>query len=192
MRTILGGIVAAAVLASAALAGEGGIAVIDMRSVIDAHPKTESDREILEKQVEAYEAERDRMVEELKTLKTDFEKAVKNSRDTAVSDEVREKRKEVAEVKLEEVTEYQRQVRETLRERQQQLGEQERRMRERVVARIRDTVAEYAGEKGYSLVLDSSAFSGNGGETVVYHDGAVNITDAVIEKISATKTQPDE
>ena len=90
------------------------VAVLHLGRLIEAHPRVEADRAVLEKQLDEYEAERKQMVGELKEMKEAFEAILKGSRNEALSEEARAAKRDEAEKKLRDITEFQRTIRATL------------------------------------------------------------------------------
>ncbi len=164
------------------------IAVVEMERVIRVHPRTESDRAILERYVADYDEERDEQLARMRTLSETFERLRAEMADPALSDRAREQKQEQARVKLEELRELERSVRETASVRQRELTSQELRMRNRVVADIKRAVAAIAHEQGISFVFSADDTAATAFPAVLHYPEAADITDAVI----AAVTQPAE
>ena len=166
------------------------IAVVDMGRVMKAFPETVSADALLEKDVEAYEAERDQLIEAFNELKNEFAELRKEATDKALSESGRDKKKELAEQKLLELREHERKIRETSEFRQKQIADRRLRMSKRIVGKLHETVAGYARDKGYTLVLDSSEKGLSQVSAVVYNVEHMDITEDIIK--IAIPDVPDE
>jgi len=156
------------VVCSGVAAEQQKIAVVDMESLIKSHPETTSAESLLQKQVDEFESERKDMITQFEKLQKDCDRIQKEAENKALSDSEKEKKRAVFEDKYAELKEQGRKISEMTTQRQKELNDQKLRMRRRIFSKIRDIVKEYADKKGYVTVLDSSALSVGGVETVVY------------------------
>jgi len=177
-------IVLAGLIPVAAGAEAPRIAVVEMERVIRVHPRTESDRAILEQYVADYDEERDEQLARMRRLSESFEALRAEMTDPALSDRAREQKQEQARVKFEELRELERAVRETASVRQRELTSQELRMRNRVVADVKRVVARIASERGIDFVFAADDTAATAFPTVLHHPEAADITDAVIAAIA--------
>ena len=99
---------------------------------------------------------------------------------TALSDEAREKNRILAEEKLSELREREREIRETASLRRKQLNDQQARMRRRIVKKLREIVKGYCEENKITLVLDSALPGSAAVEAVVYSAEHLDITEEVL------------
>ena len=145
----------------------------------------------------------DEFNDERKTLVTDYEKIQKEfgvirdeAQNTALSDDVRTEKRNLAEEKLVELRDYESRIRRFDESRRKQLDDQSRRMRKRIVEEIQQIVKDYAQTQGYQAVIDSSGQSLNGVEIILYTDPKIEITETILgilnkgkqeEKPAATK-----
>jgi Skp family chaperone for outer membrane proteins len=163
------------------------IGVVDMASLIKAHPETKAADAVLQKQVDDFEAEQKDMLSEIEKLKKSFDIARKEADSKALSESEKEKKLAAAEDKLNDLRDLDKKFRETMGERQKQISDQEIRMKRRIVGKIRDVVKEYAGKEKYSLVLDASALSVGGVENVLYSAEKNDITADIRKLIEEQK-----
>lgn len=179
--------VAVAVVAArppAAVAEGLKIGVVNMARVMEAFPDTQAADETLERQKAEYEQERKLLLEDYRRLREEADAAAKDAANRAWSAEERTKKETAAEVKAAEAEDQRRKLRETDEFKQKQLTDQMVRMRRRILTRLQEIVGGYAKEQGYTLVLDA----GEGLATlppVIYHDDALDITEAVLKLIAA-------
>ena len=179
MLVLLAGLVPVAVGAEAPR-----IAVVEMERVIRVHPRTESDRAVLEQYVADYDEERDEQLVRMRTLSETFEKLRAEMADPALSDRAREQKQEQARVKLEELRELERSIRETAQVRQRELTSQELRMRNRVVADIKRAVSAVASAQGLDFVFASDDTAATAFPAILHYPESADITDAVIAAIA--------
>ena len=181
-----------AVVCSGFAADQQKVAVVDMESLIKSHPDAKSAESLLQKQWDEYEAEQKDMVAELEKLKKDFDKAQKEAENKALSDSEKEKKRALLDDKYSDLKEQDRKIRETANQRQKEYGDQKLRMRRRIFSKIRDIVKEYAEKKGYVMVLDSSALSVGGVETVVYIEDRNDITADIRKLVEEQKSDTSD
>ena len=138
----------------------------------------------------------DEFNDERKTLVTDYEKIQKEfgvirdeAQNTALSDDVRTEKRNLAEEKLVEVRDYESRIRRFDESRRKQLDDQSRRMRKRIVEEIQQIVKDYAQTQGYQAVIDSSGQSLNGVEIILYTDSKIDITDTVLGFLNKGKQE---
>ncbi len=155
-------------LVSAALAVE--TAVIDSERIFDTLGEVADARELLESEIERWNAHADSLQADIDAIGEDLELTL------MMSPERRRERELLLDQKQAELDQY-------LASTFGPGGLVERRNAELVspiVAEINEAVRELAAENGYDLVLDAS------GGLVVYADEAIDITDAVISRISTS------
>lgn len=178
----------AVVVGGSAVAAE--IGVLDMERLIKLHPRTNADREVLEKYVEDFETEREERVTALQALSEDFETLRKSAEDISLSEKAVQEKRRLAQVKFEEMRRAERDLREIAAQRQKELTGQELRMRTRVVADIRQIVEKVVAEQKLTLVLDSTGPGAGGYSPVIFAQKSMDITEAVISRL--VKDSPKE
>lgn len=187
MRIGLAGMLAMG-LAAWTNAADMKIGVVDMEQMLQAHPDTKEAESVIQKQVDEFDAEKSGMMEKFDKLRKEFEDARGESENKALSDEGRLQKRKEAEKKLEEMRDYDQQVRETALLRQKQIKDRKNRMRQRIVDDIREVIREYAQKKGYAMILDSGPMMDAFG-VVVYRVEAMDVTED-IKKILAETRKP--
>ena len=154
-RTLLAGLVAAVVAASAQ--AQTKLAVVNMKTVFDGYWKTkQSDATVKEREAE-FKTERKKMEDDYEKLNGEFRELEKGSRDPAISAEEQKKRKDSANSKLLEIREIEQSVQNFDRNFRQQVADQITRMRENIFRDIREVVEAKAKSGGYGLVLNTAA-----------------------------------
>jgi outer membrane protein len=159
------------------------IAVVDMTKVMDAHPRDKANRAIIDKQITDLKNEINKLQEESDAYQEQLDKMRKDISNPALSKEARDKAIKAAEEKYMEYREHDKKARETIMMRENQIREQNTRMREELISKIKGIIQEYAEKHGYSLVMDSSGTGLNGVESVVFAIPALDITSDIIKLI---------
>jgi len=188
MRGIWTALTVLSVLLVGTAAADAKIGVVDMSKLVQAHPDTAEADELLEKQADEFEMEKDEYLSRFNAMREDFEKARAEASNKALSEEAREKKRDEAREKLVALEEFQQEIRETTLKRQKQLTDQGDRMRRRIVGKIVEVVDKYASDNGYALILDTANRGLSGVESVIYADEKLDVTDAILKLI----TEPDD
>lgn len=170
-----------------ALAAEVG--TVDMERLIRLHPRTVADRQILEQYVEDFESEHEEQVNALRQMSSVFETLREAAEDVGLSEKARLEKRNLAQMKLEEMRQAERELRELAARRQNELTSQELRMRQRVVSDIRKIVKSLAEARQLTLVLDTTTPGTAGYSPVIYAGDALDITEAVVERLAAAPEQ---
>jgi len=175
---------------TSACAGEAPkLAVVDMDGLIKAHPRYQTNRDIVRKQLEAAESDRDALVKELTKMKEEFIEARRLARDPAIGESVRTEREAKVKELGEALQKKEEAAQDTLLKRQRELSDQQLNMRKTMEELVRAIVREYAADEKLDLVLDKSAVGVSGSDTVVYNREALDITDAVMKRMGAAKPE---
>lgn len=188
---VFGALLGTAILAGLAGAADGQIAVVQMDRLIKAHPTTKENLAVLKKQIKDFEDEQDKMIAERDSLEKTYRDAREEAENKALSEDVRGKKRQAAEDKLAALKELEKKRRETANLRQKQLTDQELRMRETIVSRIRDVIRDYTAKKGIIVVLNGSA-GVDGIEAVVYRVDKLDITEDILKLISDESKKDDK
>ncbi len=158
---------------------QGEIVVVDMSALVKAYPGTESSGAILKDQVEEFEAEKNDMMKRLEEKQEAIQKLVMQSEDDALSDEMAAKKKKEVEEEVMAFRLYRQDIMERLKLRQQQIGDEKRRLQKRIFENLSEIVAGHSKKKGYSMVIDVSA--------LIYNKGSIDITKEVLKLVEKEK-----
>lgn len=169
--------------ATTATMAAAAIGVVDMEKLVRLHPRTAADRAVLETYIGDFELEREERVKALKELSEAFESLRAGAEDLSLSEKASLERRQLAQVKFDEMRQAERELREIASQRQKELTSQELRMRTRVIADIKQVVEKVAAGKSLDLVLDAGSVGAAGYSAVVYADKAMDITDAVTSEL---------
>jgi len=140
---------------SAAQAAEK-LGYVDLSRIFAEYSKTKDYDKILSGKEQAYNADREKKVNEVKSLQDKL---------NLLSDKEKEAKKSDLEAKVKSLQEYDRQKQADLRK------EQDEKMRE-ILKDIEDAVKQYAAKEGYTMVFND--------RVLVYQSPSLNITDAVM------------
>lgn len=181
---------AAAVLAINATA-ETRIAVIDIEKIVDLHPDTKHNREILRDTVKDYQGELDSLESSVLAARKAASAAIDESRNPALGDKARQKAEEEAAKKIEAARNIEREYAEKRSEHQKSLNETELRMLRLTVRQIEAAIKEYAKANGLTAVLPSSGSRLGIAPAVLWADDSIDITAAIMDKLGLVESQPE-
>ena len=189
MRILLGRVVAGLLLA-ALLGGpawaQSRVATVDMRQLFEDYYKTKEARAVLDGEATDMAKEHAKMVEDWKKQKEDYQTALANANDQAVSADERERRGKLAEDKLKEIKKTEAALAEYERTAQSTYKDQTDRVKGKLVEEIRAVIEAKATVAGYTLVFDASAIGPNGVPVFPYfHSTDDDLTQAVLEGLNA-------
>lgn len=171
--TIMAVLMVAAVSVIGASKDDGQIAVVSMSRVIQNYPGTVSSEAILKKQVEEFEAEKEKLVAKLEEMQKALESAHKETENSALSEDAKAGKKKIVEEKFVDMKKYQQSIRETMQLRQEQIADEKNRLQKRIFEKLKETVTKYAEGKGYKMVIDTTA--------LIYNQDKMDITDDIIK-----------
>jgi outer membrane protein len=156
------------------------IVFVDQNEVFKQFYKTQLAKDQFRQQADDIKLEREEIEAEVEVMKEEIEVLRADSRDTTLSDEVRENKRDQLEEKLVELQKKERDMIDFEKLRQQQMQQQNSRMTQKLFDEIHDVVIQYAKAQGYSAVLDRSAQSRSGTETVLFISPKLDITAEVL------------
>lgn len=171
--------------ACAAGAQQGKVGIIDLRQVFDKYHKTITADARLKDQASDLDKERKIMMEQYQKATDDYKTALDGANDQAVSADEREKRKKTAESKLLDIKKLETDIGQFDRQARTTLEEEQRKLRDRILAEIRGIINTKAKVGGYTIVIDSAAETVNKTPVVMYTNGENDITAAVLAELNA-------
>lgn len=179
----------AALPASAQFASYKGQTVyINLDKTFNEYFKTKLADQQLKEQAEEFNNERKELVSAYEEMQKQFNKAREESTNSSLTEDARNKLRQSAEEKLNEMRDQEQKIRQFDTRRRKQLEEQGGRMRKRIVKEIREEISKYARSQGFMAVHDSSGQSLNGVDVVLYHDeNTADITNVMIEILNKNK-----
>lgn len=170
-------------------AAELKIVVVAMERVFDEYHKTKAANEILKTRSDEADIEHSKLMSNVKTLKKELEILNTEADDDSLSETERKKKRSLIKEKFKKYRNAENQLIEFNRTYTKELSREMRKIQEKLVKEIRDTIHRYIKGKGVILVLDSSGKSMNRVESIVYFDQALDITDDIIALLN--KNSPD-
>jgi len=170
---------------AASASAQNRIAIVDLRKVFDEYYKTKAADATLKDRAGDLEKERKALTDQYQKLTEDYKKALDGANDQAVSADEREKRKKTAESKLIEIKELEQNLTQFDRQSRTTLEEQQRRMRDNILAEIKNVINTKAKSGSYSLVVDTAAETINKTPVVMYTNGENDLTVAVLAQLNS-------
>lgn len=190
IKRILPAVLAALALSASA---ETKIATINMELVVLAHPLTATNKVELQALQKTYIAERDAAQAEGRKLMAQYQQAISEYRNEALSESRREKAKQAALDLEEPLRKADADIRRLVADRQRSLRRQEMKLFSEVLKDIRAKVDAIAKEQGLSMVVDSSAERSSAPiPLTLYADPALDISDAVIAATGGDRAAAEE
>jgi len=169
----------------ASFAAETKIGTIDLRKVFDNYWRTKQADANLKDQASDLEKERKAMFDQYEKSRENYRKLLDSANDPAVSADEREKRKKSAENELMSLRTQEDRVRQFDNTSKTTLGEKQRRVRDQILAEIKDKIKAKAKAGSYSMVIDTAAETVNGTPVVPYFtDSNSDLTDAVLNELN--------
>jgi outer membrane protein len=188
-RGLLGGLALLALMAMPA-AAQPRIATIDLKKVFDNYYKrVQADAAIKERQADL-EKEYQAYLEDYKKAQTNYSNLLAGSNDQSLSADERDKKKTAAEQKLLELKSSENTMRNFEANAKDQLETQMKRLRDTILAEIRNAVNAKAKAASFTMVIDSAAESMNGAPFVLYTNGENDITDTILTQLNAGAPPP--
>ena len=164
------------------------IGTADLRKLFDGYWKTKQAQAALNDRKTQLDADDKSMRDELKKGSDEYQKLLEQANDQAISAEQRDKHKLAASDKLKQLQESKAAIDQFERQAQITLQEQQMRMRDNILSEIKAAVTAQAKVAGYSLVIDAAAETANATTAVVYSNGENDLTDAVLKRLNAGRT----
>jgi outer membrane protein len=144
----------------ATAAAEDKLGYVDLSRIFSEYAKTKDYDKILTDKENAYTAERDKKVTDIKQLQEKL---------NLLSDKEKEAKKTDLESKVKDLQEFDRQKQTDLRK------EQDEKMKD-ILKDIEETVKRYAEKEGYSLVFND--------RVLIYQNKNMDITDKIIDSLN--------
>lgn len=161
------------------------IAIIDLRKTFDTYYRTKQADANLKDQAADLEKERKTMVDQYRKSEDAYKKLLDGMNDPALSSEERDKRKKSAENELLGLRAQEDRIKQFDATSRTTLAEKQRRIRDQILAEIKDKIKAKAKSGGYTMVFDTAAETVNNTPFLLYTSGTDNdITDAVLNELN--------
>jgi Skp family chaperone for outer membrane proteins len=162
----------------------GGIAVIDMERILEAHPNTPNDKKLLETTLEDYSEERDALRAALDEKQAALEKMVQSAQNPMLAPAKVAELKTKCEKAFKELEDQRMKAETQMQSRSRELAELERRLIKRTSEAVIEQLQVYAKEKGYDAVVYKNM--------VPYVTAELDITDEIIKICGGTPAVTEE
>ena len=194
--TAMAAAVAAAMLATSASA-EFKMATLDIEKIVDLHPDTAHNREILKDTLKDYQGEMSKLEDSVAAARKAASAAIEESRNPALGEKARKRAEEEAAKSVEIARTAEREFLEKRQDLQRSLNEQELRLLRITVRQVETEVAKYAKANGISIVLPITGSRLGIAPAAVWADDALDITAAImsimgIEEPPASSEQAED
>ena len=173
------------VLVPMTVCAEIKIGVVDLKKVFEGYWKTKQADAQLKDRAADLDKARKSLIEDFQKANEEYKKLIEGTNDQAISGEERDKRKSAAEKKLMEIKEIEQTIKLFDQNSRDNLGTQQRRMREKILDEIKELVNSKGKSGGYSMVLDVSAETPNLTPIVLYFGGENDLTTEVLTQLNA-------
>jgi len=182
--------VAVFLTAGSAVAAED-IVFIDLQEVFKRFYKTELAQDQIRQQADDIKIEREIMEDEIKTMKDEIEVLRADSRDQALSADIRAGKRDQLEEKLVALQRSEQEMLDFEKLRKEQLEQQNTRMTRKLFDEIHETIIEYSKEQGFKGVVDRSSQSRNGLQFVLFASPQADITADVLAELNQGHATPE-
>jgi Skp family chaperone for outer membrane proteins len=170
----------AALLSAGIAAAADEIVFIDLQETFKRFYKTQLAQDQIRQQAEDIKLERDLMEEEIKVMKEEIDVLRADSRDQALSEDVRISKRNQLEEKLVDLQKKETEMTDFEKLRKEQIEQQNSRMSRKLFDEIQEAIIDFSKEKGYRSVIDRSAVGRNGLQTVLFATPKSDITGDVL------------
>ena len=131
-----------------------------------------------------FEKARKGIIEDYQKSNEEYKKLIESANDVAVSSEEKEKRKTAAEKKLIEIRDIEDSLKKFDASSRNTIGDQQMRMREKLLTEIKESIANSAKAGNYTLVVDTASESFNRAPIFLFWDGKSDITELVLSELN--------
>ncbi len=191
-KQMMVGLAVMGLVGSMAGAADLNVAVVDTARILKEYYKTELAEAHIQRQLDDFSAEREKLMSQHKKMKQEFEVLRAEAQNKALTEEAREKKKELAEEKLTTVIEFENSIRDKATSRKKELEGEGRKIQSELAKSIKAAITACSVKGKYTLVLADGGLLGNGLESVLYADPKMDITDEVLTILNADKNTAKE
>ncbi len=164
----------------AALSASAQVVFVDMANLVQRHPRTATDKVELEKRFREMETEVEGLRTDLDKMNAEFETAVQEAQNPALSAKAKKTAEDTAKDKRERLVERDRQASSRINFLRTELSKQEEGYLNRTTSDIRGVIEIVAKKKGYKTVLPKTV--------AVYMEPGLDITAEIAKEMGL----PDE
>ena len=177
-------LVVAATLSTAFAASAFNPAYVDMERVFEEYYKTARADKYLREQTDTYREYAKTLAAQIDGLKNRFEDLLEASQNIVLAEEVREGKRQEAQLTLRDYETKKRQLQDYERHRKEELSKQYEKRRDNIIKEIALLVKNVSKKESYDVVFDVSGKTLNGIPPFVYYDENKLITDSLIAELN--------
>ena len=189
MKRILSVLLATLCLTAGIANAAQEMAFIDVQEIFKRFYKTRLAQDQIRQQHEDIKFERETMEEEIAEMKEEVDALRADARDETLSPEVRANKRDLLEENLVNLQRKEVEMADFEKLRLQQIEQQNTRMSKKLFDEIHEAIVIYSKEKGYLGVIDRSAQSRTGMQTVLYASPKADITADVLAILNEGKEE---
>ena len=160
------------------------LGVVNMTKVFDDYYKTKIANSNLKKQAEVFRDYLNQLYGSKEKLDEEFKKLRDEAQNVIFSDIERENKRIAAQDKFRQLKSKEAEIQQYNREKSQQIDEDYKAMRNKILAEIRDVVQARGRKGGFTLILDASGKTLNDIPAVVYNQDNIDLTASVITELN--------
>jgi outer membrane protein len=160
------------------------VVVVQMDRVFVEYFKTREAEIGLQEQIQEYREQQQKSQEDYQALQQQFNQIREAAAQMTLTDEARRVKAGEASELLNQIRAKEEEIRGQEQQRQQQIEEKGRRMRQRLVEEILEKIREMAPARNWDLVLDSAGASPNGLPNVLFAQNSRDVTAEVIQALN--------
>jgi Skp family chaperone for outer membrane proteins len=161
------------------------VATVDLQEVFKSYYKTKEADGRLKEQLAQFKKEYQNMMADYQKMVEEAGKIRDEANDPVLSKEVRSEKEKTLQGKIQDVKNYERQLREYDVQRRKQLDDQSQRMRKSIVEDINKVIEGIGKTKNYNLIVDTSGVTMNGMPTILFRSNLPDLTSEVVTTMNA-------
>lgn len=170
----------------------GRIVTVDLNRLFNEYYKTPIELKKLQEIRESNSNDESTMLTEYRKLNDELVKLRDESEKPEYTTEVKDQKRKAMADKLAQIQKSQQDIEEFRRTRVKAYDEQRALRQGNVLKDINDAIDKIARDAGYLMVFDKSGVTANGVPSILFSQGAMDVTDDVLKVLNknAPKTQP--
>jgi len=173
-----------AAMAAVGFAQTPKIAVVDMAALYDNHYKKQEQDAKLRGDEEKAQAELEKLNAEGNTLVQEYQELIDQTKNPALSDDAKIKAEQDAQLKLQDIDRKRQEVASFRQNTAASLQQRIRTFRDLMLEEISKIATDVAKRQGVTMLLDKAGPSLIGISPIIYAEGTLDITDAVMAEIN--------
>ncbi len=160
------------------------IAVVDMENVYRNYYKTQAQSAEFEKQKEVYKNYSFKLKKNVEELKAKAKELSATAENTMLKESIRKEKKALAERFTSQATKKETQMVEYNQKKFSELQVKSDKMRENIIAEVKEKVREFSILNDIKVVIDKSANNYTGIDSVIYYDPSTDITKRITDQLN--------